>query len=319
MKRLLLLAVLVSLPSTVLGQDPGPPGVRPNIPDGYTIIEGDILVPEGYQRGTLTAQLWPGGRVPYEFNGNVSTSNRQAMLAAMDEWEAVADVRFVPRNGEDDYVHIQDDTANYSAVGRQDGRQVIGIFNWNFRFIMAHELAHALGFFHEQSRSDRDNYVSVNPAAIVDTMEFNFDIQPSTLAYPKQSYGLPDTLTYDFDSVMHYGQFTFCIDPCPGPTITVLPPNGEWQARIGQRTRLSFLDRVTMRQLYLSNGVIVDGTAGSFFNIGTLLAPYQTFGVGYARAPTGGSVLIQPGSYSAAGLYTKQAMLEAPLGEVVLR
>lgn len=49
-----------------------------------------------------------------------------------------------------DFVHIQNATSDNSFVGKQGGRQVINIFNWNFRFIMAHELAHALGYWHER-------------------------------------------------------------------------------------------------------------------------------------------------------------------------
>ena len=50
----------------------------------------------------------------------------------------------------------------YSAVGRQGGEQLVSIGNGcaHTRTVM-HELMHAIGFFHENSRNDRDYFVKV--------------------------------------------------------------------------------------------------------------------------------------------------------------
>jgi hypothetical protein len=138
------------------------------IPEGYTIIEGDILVRTGLYLAAAGTQLWPNGIVPYEFNVNVTAANQTAMRNAMAQWERVVNVRFVQCPGntcpgnQTDYVHIQDSTANNSPVGKQGGQQVINIVSWGFPFIIAHELAHTLGMWHEQSRPDRNNYIQIN-------------------------------------------------------------------------------------------------------------------------------------------------------------
>ena len=130
-----------------------------------------------------------GGVIPYEFDGNTTQAMQVAMREAMDDWEAEANVQFVVRNGESDYVHIQDDSGNSSAVGMVTGMQTIRIFNWNWEYIMAHELGHCLGMLHEQSRNDRDTYVEIIYANISQTAcsgnpcDHNFDKAPSAMIY----------------------------------------------------------------------------------------------------------------------------------------
>lgn len=54
----------------------------------------------------------------------------------------------------------------YSYIGRIGVGQVVSLdstcFNGGLPGTTIHELMHAVGFFHEQSRTDRDDYVSIN-------------------------------------------------------------------------------------------------------------------------------------------------------------
>lgn len=62
---------------------------------------------------------------------------------------------------------------------------------------VAHELGHVLGFYHEHSRPDRDNYVTVLRFNIRSDRQYNF-----------LKYSNTEILTsepYDIGSVMHYG------------------------------------------------------------------------------------------------------------------
>jgi len=320
--------LIVQLLLPVLGQRAeaqASSGSAQGIPKGYVLIEGDIVIKESdLTAGAFDTDLWPEGNVPFEFDVNVNATNQAAMLVAMQQWENVATVDFVVRSGEPDYVHIRDASSDSipgcnSLVGMQGGEQIINIASgcWPSTLKMAHELGHCLGFWHEQTRPDRDDYVQIDTSNILDADEHNFDIKPAADVYPKQEYGLHDSLTYDFDSVMHYGDDAFCID-CSQPTIIVLPPNDViWQDRIGQRDHLSILDQLTMSFLYPEfDWSFVDQTETGTEN-GTFLEPFHTFTTAMNSSHPG-TLWIQPGTYSEDGTFTTVMTIKAPLGNVVL-
>ncbi|CAG0906900.1 unnamed protein product, partial [Darwinula stevensoni] len=73
-------------------------------------------------------------------------------------------IRFTPRSGQSDYIHIAKWGQGCSSyVGRAGGEQSLSLDNGcTDERTMLHELMHALGFFHEHTRSDRDDYLTIN-------------------------------------------------------------------------------------------------------------------------------------------------------------
>lgn len=67
---------------------------------------------------------------------------------------------------------------------------------------IVHELGHVIGFWHEQSRPDRDQHVEVIAANVLPGFEFNFNKKAEN-EIDSQGVG------YDYNSIMHYDRNAF--------------------------------------------------------------------------------------------------------------
>nr|BBB44445.1 hatching enzyme d [Clupea harengus] len=208
------------------------------------LVEGDLVVPR-----TRTAVaclnnncLWrksSNGKVevPFTVSPNFCTMKIENAMATFNRKTCV---QFVARSTlhQRDYISIEDRDGCFSSLGRTGGKQVVSIssFGCVYNGIIQHELNHALGFYHEQTRSDRDQYVKINWEYIHPQTVYNFH---------KQNTNNLNT-TYDYSSLMHYGRTDFTTQ-YGKETITPIPnPN----VQIGQRRGLSTTDILRINKLY---------------------------------------------------------------------
>ena len=103
-------------------------------------------------------------------------------------------------------------------------------------------MLHAIGFFHEQSRPDRDQHVHVNTNNVDQQQKHNFDKQrPQDI----DTHGTK----YDLNSLMHYNPLEFSKN---GKTvISALKGNA---ANMGQRNGLSPTDKYEVSKQYGCSG-----------------------------------------------------------------
>ncbi|KAL9973954.1 hypothetical protein ACROYT_G020479 [Oculina patagonica] len=198
----------------------------------------DVDKPLG--RGSIRNRKWPGGVMVYVIDSSLSGSSRamSAIRGGMQEWTSKTCIRFKERTNEAAYANFKLGGGCSSYVGRTGGKQDINLASgcWS-KGIVAHEIGHALGFFHEQSRPDRDNYVTIKWENIKTGRENNFK---------KYSKSTIDSLgtDYDYRSVMHYRATSFSKN---GQPTIVVKKSGE---TIGQRKGLSTIDAQQGNLLY---------------------------------------------------------------------
>jgi len=202
------------------------------IENSRMIFDGDIVLdhvaqklPENGSAGGTIDYLqyqWPkvGSvyQIPYTIdansadvsNINTAVSQYNSTLAGVIQW--------VPQTTETDYVDFNLTAGNNSGegfayIGRIGGeQQITGAGNATVATLL-HEMGHTTGLWHEQSRPDRDSYVTVMLTNMINTLASNSEQQFDDL----QSLTL-----YDWGSIMHYNAWGFSKNGAP--TLESIPP-----------------------------------------------------------------------------------------------
>ena len=147
-------------------------------------------------------RAWSSGRLPYTIDeSGFSPSALTNIEKAIEHWNEETDWIVEPRRSQRDYVMFRVGDMCSSPIGRQGGRQHINLANNCGLGASIHEIGHAIGFYHEQNRSDRDNRVVVMPDRVESNRTHNFT---KVSAKTVQDHG-----EYDYRSIMHYGRKAF--------------------------------------------------------------------------------------------------------------
>ena len=229
--------------------------------DGRNLYQGDIWLtddqistgrgpqPEGTGR---TRARWPNNTVFYIIDP--ALPNPKRVSDAINDWEANTPLRFVQGANPGGHIVFRQSDGCSSNVGRIGGRQFINLADGCDDGSTIHEIGHAIGLWHEQSRTDRDNFITIHFENIEDGRAFNFQ------TYADQRMDGFNWGEFDFNSIMMYDPFAFSRNNQP----TITRRDGAIYAT--QRIRLSPGDLTIAHVMY------PDGPAGR-----------RTFDVGFYR------------------------------------
>uniref|UniRef100_A0A1I7TGD1 Zinc metalloproteinase n=1 Tax=Caenorhabditis tropicalis TaxID=1561998 RepID=A0A1I7TGD1_9PELO len=213
---------------------------------GRYLIQGDIAVVNTRSRRAVIRQKHKKWKLPmpYSFDRNFPRRSRQRVLEAMRFWSDKTCITFQENQYVYPHVRIFEGNGCWSFVGKQQSlrEQSLSLESscTDHTFVVAHEIAHTLGFFHEHARIDRDQYISIDYS----------NVNPNlTFAFAKESEKQLDhqAAPYEYGSVMHYSVDQFALNT---NRPVIYARDRKYAQAMGNRMRATFQDVSRMNVLY---------------------------------------------------------------------
>ncbi|XP_038045358.1 dorsal-ventral patterning protein tolloid-like [Patiria miniata] len=183
---------------------------------------------------------WPDKTLVYQFDSSLSDEIKALFMAAVDEFTERTCIKFV--EAKDGYTgDIRpikvwgDGNGCSSTIGGPGGNLKLPDLCNSYGTIL-HELGHAIGALHEQSRSDRGDHVTINEENILPGYAHDFRVADRPLLAP-----------YDLHSIMHYASTAYSKD---GVSETIVPHVAKKSETMGLQKGLSRLDIYTFNLMY---------------------------------------------------------------------
>jgi hypothetical protein len=213
----------------------------------FFMLDGDIIVGDDYPTTKSYSTIpdvgffrwqWPNATIPIVIDPSIYANGLGSVVhSAIADYNDNTELCLVPRSNEDDYIRISFSTtlglnvAGVSKLGRQGGGQPLQLASTATKGTVLHELMHAAGFYHEQARSDRDQFVVIHEENMQAGMKNQFQIEP----------GITQS-TYDYCSIMHYSATAFSKNGLPTIECSLSGVSVPCPSCLGNRTDFSQKD-----------------------------------------------------------------------------
>ncbi len=184
--------------------------------------------------------FWPNKVIPYSISSGFSQYQINTINNALATLESVAQIDFqqISTTSYPCIIFTPSSDSNSSPLGKQTNGNRVKLYSGYFnKATVMHEVMHSLGFFHEQARTDRNNYVIIYEDNIQSGKEHNFK------TFKDRGFSGYNLGGFDYNSIMIYSSHEFSKNT--NPTMTKLDGS-----LISQGTVLSSGDIASLNFIY---------------------------------------------------------------------